>query len=239
MQKAIIIGATSGIGRALALELSHRGYAVGIAGRRAELLASLAAELPGPSAQMTLDLAQPEAARAQLLALIEALGGMDLLVISSGIGIGNPELEWAPEQQTIAVNVAGFVMMAITGYRYFAEHGGGHLAGISSIAGIRGTRFNPMYNASKSFEMIYLEGLRALAHHQGLPIAVTDIRPGFVTTPMTARNERMFWVVSAEVAARQLADALARQQRVAYITRRWALIAWLLRHLPNWVIERA
>ena len=238
MQKAVIIGATSGIGRALALELSRRGYAVGIAGRRTELLAMLRAELPGPSAMRALDVAQPEAAERELDALIDELGGMDLLVISAGVGIPNPELEWPPERDTIAVNVSGFTAMAAAAFRYFVRRGAGHLVGISSIAGLRGSRFNSAYGASKAFEMHYLEGLRAHARHLRLPIHVTDIRPGFVETPMTHGKPGMFWVAEVETAARQIADAIARRQRVAYLTRRWALVAWLLRHLPNWLLER-
>ena len=238
MQKAIIIGATSGIGRALALELSRRGYAVGIAGRREELLREVQEDLVGPSATMMLDVAQPEEAINQINALIAALGGMDLLVISSGVGIPNPELDFPPERDTIAVNVTGFVAMATAGFRYFAGQGGGHLVGISSIAGLRGTRANPAYGASKAFEINYLEALRARARHQGMKLTVTDIRPGFVETPMTHGQSGMFWVAGVEKAARQIADAIARKRRVAYITHRWAIVAWIARHLPAWVLER-
>lgn len=238
MQTAIIIGATSGIGRALAIELSHRGYTVGIAGRRTGMLETLQGELLGPSAKATIDLADPMQAVQRLDELIAELGGMDILVISSGIGVSNPHLEWEPERQTIAVNVEGFVAMASAGYRYFARHGHGHLVGISSIAGIRGSRFNPAYSASKAFVMNYLEALRARGHHERIDLAVTDIRPGFVETPMTQGKSGMFWVAPVEVAARQMADAIEQKRRVAYITRRWALIAWFLRHVPDWLVER-
>lgn len=238
MSNAIIIGATSGIGRALALELSRRGYRLGLAGRRTDLLKSLQDELPGPSVIATIDVTAPEAAEQRLHALGDDLGGMDLLVISSGVGIPNPQLAFAQERQTIAVNVVGFVAMAAAGYRYFAERGTGHLVGISSIAGMRGSRFNPAYGASKAFEMNYLEALRNRARHEQLPITVTDIRPGFVETPMTHGQKGMFWVADVGKAARQIAGAIAAKRRVAYITRRWALIAWLVRRLPSWLLER-
>lgn len=238
MQKAIIIGATSGIGRSLAIELSQRGYAVGLAGRRTELLQQVQGELSGPSATMTIDVTMPEEAALRLDELIAALGGMDLLVVSSGIGVPNPELEFEPERQTIAVNVTGFVAMAAAGFRYFTRRGAGHLVGISSIAGLRGSRYNPAYGASKAFEMNYLEALRNRARHARLPIAVTDIRPGFVETPMTHGQVGMFWVANAAVAARQIADAIAKKRRFAYITRRWSIIAWIVRHLPSWALER-
>ncbi|MHB9024073.1 MAG: SDR family NAD(P)-dependent oxidoreductase [Armatimonadota bacterium] len=238
MQKAIIIGATSGIGRALALVLSRNGYAVGITGRREELLIELRNQLPGPSAFRRMDVTQPEEALQALEELIAELGGMDLLVISSGVGIPNPDLDWRKEQATIDVNVSGFVLLATTGYRYFSQQDSGHLVGISSIAGVRGSRFNPAYGASKAFEMNYLEGLRARAYHEKRHIAVTDIRPGFIATPMTAANEMMFWVAPVEKAAEQIYRAIVRKRRVAYVTRRWAFIAWLLRRLPEWVVEK-
>ncbi len=238
MRNAIIIGATSGIGRALAIELARRGYAVGATGRRVALLDELAREIATPVFTCEMDIAQPEAATAALDALIAEMGGMELLVISSGVGIPNPELRWESERDTLAVDVMGFAAMAAAGFRYFAQQGHGHLVGITSIAGLRGSRWNPAYGASKAFDISYLEALRGRARHLGLPLYVTDIRPGFVATPMTARNERMFWVAGAPAAARQIAVAIQRKQRVAYITHRWALIAWLVRHMPAWLLER-
>lgn len=238
MKKAIIIGATSGIGRALAVELSRRGYAVGLAGRREELLQELSSEMPGPSAVIKMDITHPEDAAPALDRLIAELGGMDILVISAGVGVTNPDLQWEPDQQTLAVNVMGFTAMAIAGFRYFSQQKSGHLVGISSIAGIRGSRFNPAYSASKAFVINYLEGLRGRAHHLGLPIYVTDIRPGFVETPMTHGQSDMFWVADVETAARQTADAIISRKRIAYITRRWGIIAWILRRIPEWIAEK-
>lgn len=238
MQRVVIIGATSGIGRALAIELSRRGYAVGIAGRRTALLAELQGGLTGSFASMAIDVTQPEEATQRLGQLITTLGGMDMLVIASGVGVTNPHMDWEPERQTLAVNVDGFVAMATAGYRYFSHQGHGHLAAISSIAGLRGSRFNPAYSASKAFEMNYLEALRSRGRHDGLDLTVTDIRPGFVNTPMTQGQQGMFWVASVDTAARQIAEALIQKRRVAYITRRWSIIAWLLRHLPSWIFDR-
>jgi short-subunit dehydrogenase len=238
MRKAVIIGATSGIGRALAIELSTRGYALGIAGRRSNLLQDLQQELAGTSVAKSLDLAKPEEATEMLTEMISELGGLDVLVIASGIGGPNPGMLWELERRIIAVNVDGFVAMATAGYRYFAHQGQGHLVGISSIAGIRGSRFNPAYSASKAFVMNYLEALRARGHHEKIDLAVTDIRPGFVETPLTHGQSGMFWVATAETAARQIADAIEKKRRVAYITHRWALIAWFLRHVPDWLVQR-
>ena len=239
MEKAIIIGATSGIGRALSKELVQRHYMLGLAGRNEEQLAVVQRELAMPAHAHVLDVSDPDQAEAQLTSLIAALGGMDLLVLSSGIGdrLGE-ELAWENEARVLAVNIQGFARMAVYGYNYFARKGGGHLVGISSMAGIRGSRTAPAYSASKAFQMNYLEALRGRARHQRLPITVTDIRPGFVNTPMTRGQQGMFWVAEVERAARQIADAIIKKRRVAHITRRWALIAWLLRHAPDWLVER-
>jgi short-subunit dehydrogenase len=185
-----------------------------------------------------MDVTQPEAAVRAFEGLIAELGGVDLVVVNAGVGITNPELDWPCELQTIAVNVSGFVVLASAAYRYFAARGGGHLAGITSIAGLRGSRFNPAYGASKAFDISYLEALRARARFEGHAIAVTDIRPGFVDTPMTEGQRGMFWVATAEKAARRIADALRRKARVAYITRRWALPAWVLKWAPGWLLDR-
>jgi NAD(P)-dependent dehydrogenase (short-subunit alcohol dehydrogenase family) len=107
-----------------------------------------------------------------------------------------------------------------------------------AIAGLRGSRFNTTYGASKAFQRSYLEGLRVRAHHLRLPITVTDICPGFVDTPMTKGQKGMFWLADAETAARQIAGAIGNKRRLAYITRRWAIIAWIIRHMPNWLLER-
>ena len=239
MKKAIIIGATSGIGRALAIELSQRGYALGLAGRREELLQALQGELERESVCKMLDIAQPEDAVLRLHTLIAELGGMDLLVIAAGIGDGlGEELKWEKEAAVLQTNVIGFARLAVEGYNLFARQQGGQLVGISSIAGIRGSRSSPGYSASKAFMTNYLEALRWRAVHDGNHIVVTDIRPGFIATPMTEGQSGMFWVAPVDKAAHQIADAIQRRLPVAYITHRWALIASLLRHIPDWVGRR-
>ena len=223
MPRAVIIGATSGIGYALAFELARRGYALGLAGRRTEILEEMQRALPG-SVIRRIDVADTATAEAELGALVDALGGLDLLVISSGIGRPNPELEYAKEAEIIAVNVSGFTAMADAGFRYFRRQGHGRLVGLSSIAGIRGSRYAPAYGASKAFEINYLEALHNYARFLKLrDITVTTILPGFVDTPMTRGQQGMFWVAPAEKAARQIVDAIERKARVAYITRRWGV----------------
>ncbi|MEN6485149.1 MAG: SDR family NAD(P)-dependent oxidoreductase [Syntrophobacteraceae bacterium] len=231
MDNAIVIGASSGIGRELAAVLSKSGYAVGLTGRRLHLLQELQDTLPGPAFIQSMDVSDTSEAMRLLKELIDRMGGVDLVVISAGTGFINPDLDWAKERDTIDVNVSGFAAMANVAFRHFLNARRGHLVGISSIAAIRGGTDAPAYNASKAFVSNYMEGLRIQARKARLPIFVTEILPGFVDTAM-AQGEGLFWVASPQNAARQIFEAVRRKTSRAYVTRRWRLVAWLLRFLP-------
>jgi short-subunit dehydrogenase len=233
MKKAIIIGASSGIGRELAKILVSHDYIVGITGRRTELLTELQTELPNKCHMRTMDVADTAAAIETFNSLIAEMGGVDLVVISAGTGHTTPDLQWPNDKATIDTNVLGFTAIAITAFNHFVNQGHGHLVGISSIAGIRGSRYAPAYNASKSFVCNYLESLRHMAMKTKLPIYVTDIQPGFVDTRM-AQGDKIFWRASTDKTARQIYHAIERKKPHAYVTRRWRLIAWVLKIMPNY-----
>ncbi len=237
MKRAIIFGASSGIGREIARILSREGYLLGLAARREDLLKSLGEELPGESHVRRCDVASDEECEAAFNGFIADMGGCDLIVISSGTGFINEELEWPKEKETIDVNVAGFAHLAGLGARYFLDKGEGHIVGISSIGALRGGRDAPAYNASKAFVSNYLEGLRCRMKRLAPGIIVTDIMPGFVDTAM-AQGEGLFWVAPAEAAARQICRAIAKKKEKVYITRRWMLIAFLLKWMPDWLYWR-
>lgn len=237
MKKAIIIGATSGIGRELAVILSAQGYHVGLAGRRGELLDEVRGSLAGKSHAKRIDVARPSEAISLLEELIAEMDGVDLIVISAGTGHINPELQWALEKETIDVNVLGFSAMANVAFHHFQQRGSGHLVGISSIAALRGGKDAPAYNATKAFASNYLEGLRQKATGLGLPIAVTDVQPGFVDTAM-AKGDVLFWVASPEKAARQIYAAIKKRKDHTYITKRWRLFAWVLKIVPGFIYKR-
>jgi short-subunit dehydrogenase len=237
MKKVIIIGATSGIGLALARQYAAEGHLVGATGRRLALLEDLKTQAQGDIRIRQHDVAAPNQISV-VEDLVAELGGVDVLIYNSGIGIFNKKLEFEPERDTIAVNVTGFVETATWAYRYFRNLGGGHIVGVSSVAAIRGTGTAPAYGASKSFISSYMEGLRQKATHEKKAIFVTDIRPGFVDTPMTAQNKGMFWVASSERAAQQIVAAIAARKRVAYITKRWRLVALLMRLMPRGMYEK-
>ncbi len=233
----MIVGASSGIGEALARRLADEGWSLGLAARRIDRLATLAVELaarhPGRTfVPRAIDLVDPDASIAAFESLAAEVGGVGLVVVSSGVGHENPSLEWPPEAETVEVNVAGFTAIAVAAMRHFERRGSGHLVGLSSLAALHGHGDAPAYGASKAYVSRYLQALRHRVAARKLPIAVTDIQAGFVDTAM-AKGEGLFWVATADEAARQIARAIARRRRHAYVTRRWRLIAWILRLLPD------
>ena len=237
MKSAVIIGASSGIGRALAVTLSLDGYRVGVVARRTDLLNQLREELAGPCVIKTADVSQPELAMPLLQELIEELGDVELFIVSAGTGFENAPLEWEPERDTIAVNVLGFAAMVNVAVRHLETRGSGHLVGISSLAALRGNGVAPAYAASKAFVSNYLQGVGYRFNKLKLPIVVTDVQPGFVDTCM-AKGDQLFWVASPQKAARQIAAAIRGRKRHVYVTRRWRLVAWLQRTLPDALYSR-
>lgn len=237
MKKAIIIGASSGIGRELAKQFSLDGFAVGITGRRHDLLTSLQAELPGPCTIKMMDVRQAIEATRQLEELIEAMGEVDVIVVCAGTGHLNLELEWAKAADTIETNVTGFVATANAAMRYFIQRRQGHLVGITSLAALRGSSDSPAYYASKAFQANYLQGLRKKATKLRLPITVTDVQPGLVDTAM-AQGEGLFWVAPPEKAAQQIYRAIQKRKKLVVVTKRWRLIAWLMKKMPDFIYNR-
>lgn len=237
MKKAIVIGASSGIGRALAKVLSENGYTVGLTARRFELLESLQTQLNSDSFIKRMDVSQTPQAMNELKELIQTMSGVDLIVINAGTGFINQELDWDKEKITIETNVAGFAALANIAVKHFIEQGSGHLVGISSIAALKGNGGAPAYNASKAFMSNYMEGLRHKVSKLKLPISITDIQPGFVDTDM-AKADNKFWVASPEKAAGQIYDAIKRKKKHAYVSKRWRLIAWLFKIIPDYLYNK-
>ena len=237
MKKAIVVGATSGIGKSLSEILVSKGYLVGITGRREELLKSIQGQYPDRIFIRQMDVQDLSGIEQKCNELVNRLGGLDLLVISAGIGEENKMLDFSIENQVIQTNVLGFTFLADWGMNYFRSQGHGHLVNISSIAGIRGNGAAPSYNATKAFQINYLEGLRLLAEKSGSDLCITDIRPGFVDTAM-AKGEGLFWVAPVEKAAEQIYAAIVRKKRITYVTKRWRLISYLLKSIPYTFLKK-
>ena len=232
IKKAIVVGATSGIGRALSKALDQNGYSVGIVGRRKRLLSTLSEELSNPSYTLEMDITDTRRVLEELPKFFEVVGNVALIVISSGTGKPSEDLVWENKKAAIDVNVMGFSAVVNVAYQYFVKMGNGHIVGISSIAAIRGGKDSPAYYASKAFVSNYLQGIRCKVSKQKLPIAVTDVMPGFVDTDM-AKGEKVFWVSSTQKAAAQIMSAIKKRKRHVYITKRWRLIAWFLKTVPE------
>lgn len=236
MKKVIIIGASSGIGADLAKVYSKNGWTVGLTARRLEKLQELQKQLPTPAFVKQMDVAQANLARQHLEELVYEMEGMDLIIINAGVG--SLKADWHLESKIIDINAKGFAAIANWAFKYFIDQGGGQIAGTSSIAALKGMRQAITYNATKAFISTYMEGLHHRSINKKLNITVTDIRPGFVKTPLTERNKGMVWVADSDKAAKQIFKGIENKARILYVTKRWRLIAWLIRLVPDWLIYR-
>ena len=235
--KIIIIGATSGIGKALAEYYAPLNYTLGISGRRTEKLEEIKTQFPNTEIHTSfMDVADMESSRKALADLVEEMGGCDILVINAGVGF--PKATYEQEIKTLDINARGFMALAHWGYNYFKTQGKGHVVGISSVAAVRSSPYAPEYHATKAFMSSYLEGLRYRSTKWYKDIHVTDIRPGFVKTAITENNKGMFWVATPQKAAIQIAAAIKSRKGVAYITKRYVLVALLFKLLPDWLYTK-
>lgn len=235
-KKAIVIGASSGIGRELAKLLVNDGYYVAITGRRLEELEKIRLENPDSYCIRRQDVTQIAASEKVFAELVQEFETIDLIVYSSGVAEPNYDLDWNKELPVLETNVLGAVKIYGLAYSFFKKQGYGHLVGISSVAGVRGNRHVPAYFASKAFQSNYLESLWMKAKRSKASIYVTDIVPGFVDTKMALGDT--FGMASLEKASRQIYSAIKLKKKKAYITRRWQLIAAILRFVPaGWIAK--
>lgn len=240
---ALITGASSGIGRTLATKLAAEGVHVVVAARRLELLAELAAEITsagGRATTLALDVSDAARVEAEVRALDERVGGLDLVIANAGMGreCWSGKLTWDRCAGTIAVNVSGAVATLVAALPAMVERGHGHIVGISSLAQYRGLPSNAVYAASKAFLSTFLEGVRI--DLQGTGVAVTDVRPGFVRTPMTASNKGpMPWLLEPEAAADHVLRGLKNREDVVAFPWQLASVVQAASLLPNALYDRA
>jgi len=210
---------------------------VGIAGRRAAALEKTAAEYPHNIVAERIDVTDA-GAPAALGRLVSRLGGMDVYLHVAGIGFQNHDLDPDIEMRTVNTDVDGFTRMICAAYRYFAGHGGGRIAAVSSIAGTRGLGAAASYSASKRFQNTYLDALAQLARMQRLDIRFTDIRPGFVATPLLDDGKRYPMLLRPERVADRIFRAVVRGRRSVAVDWRYAVLVFLWRLIPQPVWER-
>ena len=232
MQKVIVIGASSGLGKEVAKLLIADGYTLGLAARRTQPLEDLKALAPERVMIHAIDVTSDDAPQA-LNHLIDMIGGIDLFIYTAGVGFQNMELEPDIELKTVNTNALGFTRMIGAAYRYMAEHGGGHIAAISSIAGTKGLGAAPSYSATKAMQNTYLQALEQQAHMRNLNITFTDLRPGFVATPLLGDNPQYPMLLKTERVAKEIVTAIKHHRHVWVIDWRWRIATALWRRIPR------
>jgi short-subunit dehydrogenase len=233
----VIIGATSGIGKALFEKYARGDNRIGIVGRRANLLDELCQKYPSKTITAKADITNLEEIEQAINALHKELEYIDLAIVCSGIGDINATLEYNVERLTIDTNITGWTFVIDRLYNIFVQQGHGHLVAITSAGGLRGEPIAPAYSASKAYQINYMEALRKKAYKSGSQIYVTDIRPGLVNTAM-AKGEGLFWVMPVEKVANQIITAIHKNKYKAYVTKRWHILAIINKNLPFALYKR-
>jgi short-subunit dehydrogenase len=237
-----ITGASSGLGRAMAIEFVRRGAAVGVLARREDRLRQLCDELrsSGSRAEYAVaDAADRTGMRTALKSLSDRLGPCDILVANAGVGSSNTatDLNVDGAEAVVRTNLLGPMYAFEAVLPTMLARGSGHLVGVASVAAFKGLPTAAAYCASKAGLFAYLESIRISMRSTN--IAVTTICPGFVHTEMTAKNEKMLWVLQAEAAARLMVRAIERRRKVFCFPKRMRGLIWLTKWAPDWVMARA
>ena len=236
-KRAVIMGATSGLGYEVARLLLADGWKLGLAGRREENLKKLQSEFPKQVCIKAIDVKDSNADK-ELLSLIDELGGMDMYFHSSGIGYQNANLDADIELNTLETNGTGFTRMVGAAFRYFRDKGKGHIAVISSIAGTKGLGIAPAYSATKRFQNTYIDALEQLASMKKLDIRFTDIRPGFVATNLLNDGKKYPMLMKTDYTARLIVKALNRKKRIDVIDWKYRILVFFWRLIPRCVWKR-
>lgn len=244
INRAIVIGASSGIGAALTRQLVGQGYLVAALARREAELNALCAAVNAASPDVPRampfvhDVTDLDAVAPLFQRIVQELGGLDLIVYVAGVqpAVALDEYDLSKDKAMIDTNLVGAIAWLNQAAVRFARARHGHIVGISSIAGDRGRVGAPGYNTSKAGLNTYLEALRnRLAKKR---VTVTTIKPGFVDTVLLANAPKTFWVISPEEAARQIMTAVRQKRHVVYVPARWGLVGLIIRHIPSFIFRR-
>ena len=233
----VIIGATSGIGKSLFEKYANENNRIGIIGRRVHLLDELYQKYSSKTLPTKADITNLEEIEQAINALHKEMEYIDLAIMCSGTGNINATLDYDVERPTIDTNIVGWTFAIDMFYHIFEQQGNGHIVAITSAGGLRGEPMTPAYNATKAYQINYMEALRKKAFKNGGHIIVTDIRPGLVDTAM-AKGEGLFWVMPVEKVANQIITAIRKKKSKAYVTRRWHILAIINKNLPFFLYKR-
>lgn len=242
-QHAIIIGASSGIGAALARRLAATGCRVALVARRADELEALCRELNGKAGQeIAVAAAHDVRNRDEVPALFQQLtgqlGGLDVIFYAAGImpKMAEDEYDMEKDAAIVEVNTLGAMAWLNAAAARFERTKRGTIVGISSIAGDRGRRGNPAYCTSKAALNTYMESLRNRLRRYG--VGVVTIKPGFIDTEMTRGMPGLFWLISADRAAELIIKAARAMRNTAYIPGRWRFVGLVMRAIPSFLFRR-
>ncbi len=227
------------MGERVACDFARLGWRVGIAARREDRLKEIKERYPDRIEYLAIDVAADDAVD-RFYKLIELIDGMDYLLFAAGCGWRNPSLDPSKDDRTIAVNVLGFTRIINAAYKYYKDTANlhrGHIAAITSVAGTKGIGISATYSASKRYQWTYLQAIDQLAHQQHVNVSVTDIRPGFVDTPLLDGREYPLQM-SLDYVAPRLEKAMLRAKRIAVIDSRWAVVTALWKLVPDCLWRR-
>ncbi|MFO7681568.1 MAG: SDR family NAD(P)-dependent oxidoreductase [Chloroflexota bacterium] len=235
-KRAIVIGASSGIGAALVGALAQQGYLVAALARREEQLTAVTQ--PANALSYPHDVTDFDAIPALFDKIVQDLGGLDLIVYVAGVqpAVALNEYDSQKDKTMIEVNLLGAVAWLNLAAARFARAKKGHIVGVSSVAGDRGRVGSPVYNTSKAGLNTYLEALRNRLAKKG--VTVTTIKPGFVDTVLLENAPKTFWVISPEEAAAEIVAAIQSKRQVVYVPARWSLVGMVVRHIPSFIFRR-
>lgn len=240
---AVVVGASSGIGEALARRLARDGYRVALLARRIDKLQAVAAAIeadhgPGRACVYPHDASEHDQAPALLQTILHDLGRVDVFIYNSGImsPVGLEEFSFDKDRQMIEVNLLGALAWLNPVAEMLGRLGSGHIVGISSVAGERGRVGSPGYNTSKAALSTFLESLRNRLTRKG--VHVLTVKPGFVGTDMLKAAARTFWVISPDQAADDIVRAIHARRQVVYTPARWGLVMLIIRNMPSFIFRR-
>ena len=233
----LIIGGTSGIGKALYDKYIVKNNQVAVIGRRTDILDKLLRDNPLNTIIATADITIQSEIDNAIESICKKLNKIDLAIVCSGIGEINSSLKYSIELPTISTNVTGWTFCVDKLYNIFNNQGYGHFVAITSVGGLRGEPMSPAYSASKAYQINYIEALRKKSFKTGSKIVVTDVRPGLDNTAM-AKGEGLFWVMHVEKVAQQIYNAIRKKKSKVYVTKRWHILAIINKILPFWLYKR-
>jgi len=236
-KRAIVIGASVGMGKEISKRLAANGYIVGMTARRIELLEEIQQQIPTKTYIAHMDASAPDTAVEILNNLITEMGGLDLIVIAvTGFwDCDFDDSDWKKSLAVLTVDVIGFFALARTALNFFEDQGYGHLVGFSSIDGLQGVASCQAYSGSKAFCSRYLQAERNKFMQKNMPIFVTELCPGWINSRGDTDYSQIphaYWIETLDDACNDIMDAIKNKEHIAYITRRWEKVATLLSTIP-------